>query len=70
MVEAALVIEVRDSTSGAILARAVDREAAEGIGGMSVSNAASNWAEVRRLARRWAEQLKRGLEAVAAGSLA
>lgn len=68
--EATLVIEVRDSTSRAILARAVDRRVAEGIGGMSYSNSATNWAEVRRLAKRWAEQLKRGLEAVAAGSLA
>ena len=69
--EATLVIEIRDSTSGAILARAIDRRVAEGIGGnMSYSNSASNWADVRRLAQRWAEQLKRGLEAVAAGSLA
>ena len=61
--EATLVIELRDSITEAILARAVDRRAAESAGGMmTASNRVTNTAEVRRLANRWARQLREGLE--------
>ena len=61
--EATLVLELRDSETGAILARSIDRRAAEQIGGsMQESNRVTNTAEVRRLIRYWASRLREGLE--------
>ena len=60
--EATLVLEVRDSVSNAVYARAVDRRAAERQSTMMRSNTVTNRAEVRRLARRWGDQLRAGLE--------
>lgn len=59
--EATLVLEVHDSMSDRILARAVDRRAAEPMTAMPMSTV-SNWAEARRLANRWANILRTGLE--------
>jgi hypothetical protein len=65
--EATLVLELRDSTSNAILARAVDRRAAErGAGNMVESNKVTNRSEVRRLGRTWAGIVRRGLETLMA----
>lgn len=56
--EATLVLELRDSESGTVLARSVDRRAAERLGGqMFESNRVTNASEVRRLSRFWAERL-------------
>jgi len=56
--EATLVLELQDSRSGETLARAVDRRAADPLddAGTNVSRVTSvqAWAEVRRVARRWA----------------
>lgn len=61
--EATLVMELRDSTSGAILARAVDRRAAETPpGSVTQSTTATNRADVRRLCRRWASIIRSGVE--------
>ncbi len=60
--EATLVLELRDSESNAILARAVDRRAAQSTGTFTESNRVTNRAEVRRLGRRWASTLRSGLE--------
>ncbi len=60
--EATLVLEIRDSESNAIFARAVDRRAAERGATMMESNRVTNRAEVRRLGRRWASSLRGGLE--------
>jgi len=61
--EATLVLEVRDSLTGAILLRAVDRRAAEDAArGFSNSNRVSNTAEFRRLARAWGRILREGLD--------
>ena len=61
--EATLVLELRDSITEAILARAVDRRAAEDASGrLQWSNRVSNTAEVRRLARRWASRLRESLD--------
>lgn len=62
--EATLVIEIRDSITDAILVRAVDRRAAEQMGGtmMMDSNRVTNTAEVRRVAKRWASLLRTRLE--------
>jgi len=61
--EATLVLELRDSETGAILARSIDRRAAERIGGtMTESNRVTNTAEVRRLIRFWGRRLREGLD--------
>jgi hypothetical protein len=61
--EATLVLEIRDSITDAILVRAVDRKAAENIGGtLKKSTRVTNAAEVRRLAKRWASALRKGLD--------
>lgn len=59
---ATLVLELRDSETGSILARSVDRRAAETIGGtFQRSSSVTNAAEVRRLIRHWAVRLREGL---------
>jgi hypothetical protein len=60
--EATLVLEVRNSQSKQIYVRTIDRRAAERAGMAVEANSVSTWAEVRRLAARWAGQLQRGLE--------
>ena len=61
--EATLVLELRDSETGAILARSIDRRAAESAGGMMIdSNRVTNAAEVRRLVRFWGRRLREGLD--------
>ena len=61
--EATLVLEVHDSMSNQILARAVDRRAAEPMTMTAMPmSTVSNWAEARRLANRWATILSTGLE--------
>jgi hypothetical protein len=60
--DATLVLEVRDSMSNAIFARAVDRRAAGDRSGSAVqSNRVTNAAEIRRLGRRWAQLVRDGL---------
>lgn len=61
--EATLVLEIRDSVTGAIIVRAIDRRAAEDIaGGMTMSNRVSNSSEFRRVARAWAGILRDSLD--------
>jgi len=61
--EATLVLEIRDSVSEAIIARAVDRRAAENAArGFSRSNPVMNKSEVRRLASTWARLLRERLD--------
>ena len=63
--EATLVIEAVDSLSGEVLYRAVERRAAQRPGREMVqSNAVTTWAEVRRLARRWAVRLREGMDSI------
>lgn len=62
--EATLVIEIRDSQSKQIYIRAIDRRAAERAGQAVRANSVSTWAEVRRLANRWAGQLQRGVDSL------
>lgn len=65
--EATLVLELYDSESNAILARGVDRRAAERSGTtMMNSNPVSNKAEVSRLGRTWGTMLRSGLESLIA----
>jgi hypothetical protein len=67
--EATLALEVRDSTTGEILGRVVDRERAGGTG-MRLSRATdvSNNADFDRLYRRWADLSVKGLAALKAKS--
>ena len=62
--EATLLLELRDSITEAILARAVDRRAAESssITGLTESNRVSNTVEIRRLAGAWGRLLREQLD--------
>jgi hypothetical protein len=62
--EATLILEVIDSMSGEVIARAVERRAAERPGGGVRSSPVTTWAEVRRLARKWAIKLRDGMDAI------
>lgn len=63
--EATLVIEARDSLSGETIYRALDRRAAQRVGGQAMrSNTVTNTSEVRRLAQRWAIRLREGLDSI------
>jgi hypothetical protein len=63
--EITLLLEVVDSLSGEVIARAVERRAAERGGGMAIqANRVTTWAELRRLTRRWATRLRDGLDAI------
>ena len=60
---ATIYIELFDSVTGDILARAADRKVARTVGGyMSYSSGISNRAEARRMLRRWAELLRDRLD--------
>ena len=62
--QATLVLELRDSMSGEILARSVDRRAAASTWA-APSSAVTTWNEVRRLARTWARILVNRLDQIA-----
>jgi len=63
--EATLIIELKDSLSGETIYRAIERRAVQNPGGQMIrSNQATNWAEVRRWARRWAVSLREGLDSI------
>ncbi len=64
--EATLVLEIRDSITEAILARSVDRRAAESAFGMQESNRVMNTAELRRLFGTWGRMLREALDAFGA----
>ncbi len=63
--EATLILEAIDSMSGETIFRAVERRSAERTGGaMQDANTVTSWAEVRRLARKWATTLREGLDSI------
>ena len=62
--EATLVLELRDSMTNEVLARAVDRRAAETSGFAVNANPVTVWSEVRRLANSWANLLRKRLDEV------
>ena len=62
--QATLIIELIDSQSESVLVRAVDVRAAEQQGVTFASSPVTNTAEVRRLARSWAQLLRRRLEEI------
>lgn len=61
---ATLYIELYDSVSGEILARAVDRRAMQDYGHARWANSVTNRVDARRMFRRWAELLRNGMDEV------
>jgi len=67
---ATLVLELQDSLSGEILARAVDRRVADslddsgglGAGNLSRADPVTTWSELRRLSQRWATLVTRRID--------
>jgi hypothetical protein len=60
--EATLIVELRDSVTNEILARAVDRRAADTGGWATEMNSVTAWSEVRQLARTWSRLIRRRLD--------
>jgi hypothetical protein len=63
-----LVVELRDSVTGEILARAVDTQSGRATGLWSISNRVTNTADARRALRVWARALREGLDELYARS--
>lgn len=59
--EATLIIEARDSTTGALLGRVLDRRETRGSSHMQVSSSVTNLSEFQSLFRRWADTAVKGL---------
>jgi len=66
--EATLFVEVRDSQSGALMGRVIDRRETQGIAGRTQANRATNTAEFRLLFQNWAGTTIQGLEELKAHS--
>jgi hypothetical protein len=60
--EATLFLELRDSTTGALLGRALDRRATRSTGRASVTNRVTNISDFRALFKQWAEIAVKGFE--------
>ncbi len=59
-----LYVELYDSVSGEILARAIDREASRFGGGVTWANRGTNVREARKMLKHWADLLRRKLDEV------
>jgi hypothetical protein len=66
--EATLVLEARDSVSGALLGMAVDRREARGTGFVTWTNSVTNRSDFRRLFQQWAKICIKGLDDLKAAS--
>ncbi len=63
--DATLVVELRDSLSLETIYRGVERRSTGRAGApMTRNSPVTNWAEVRRLAKRWAVRMRDGLDAI------
>jgi hypothetical protein len=60
--EATLFLEARDSSSGALLGRALDKRATRNTGRLMITNQVTNLSEFRTLFRQWADISVKGLE--------
>jgi len=58
-----LIMDLRDSSSGATLAHAIDREKGRTFGNLQVADAVSNSTEARRALEMWAGLLRSALDA-------
>jgi hypothetical protein len=63
----ALLMELRDSQTGALLVRAIDREKGRTFGNLQVEGAVENSAEARRALEMWAGLLRDALDAARTG---
>jgi hypothetical protein len=59
-----LVLELRDSITGEILARVVDTRSGRNSGMMTITNRVTNTADARRAIRIWAQALRNGLDSL------
>lgn len=66
--EATLVIEVRDSMTGALLGRAIDRRETRSSARLQLATSVSNTSDFRMLFRAWADIATQGLEELKAHS--
>jgi hypothetical protein len=66
--EATLVMEVRDSISGALMGRVLDRRETRGTGGVQMTSSVTNTSEFRTLFKQWAGITVKGLEELKAQS--
>jgi len=57
-----LLMELRDSQSGALLVRAIDKEKGRTFGNLTVNDAVSNSEEARRALQMWADLLRTALD--------
>jgi len=60
--EATLFLELRDSTTGALLGRALDRRATRNTGRVQISNSVTNLSDFKALFRQWAEISIKGFQ--------
>lgn len=65
--EMTLLLELNDSETGAILARAIDRQESRDTGMWQVSSSVTNAAEAQQIAARWAKILRDRLDKARAG---
>ena len=66
--EATVVIEVRDSTTGALLGRVLDRRETMDSAGMQMATSVSNLSDFRQLFKQWATTSAKGLDELKAHS--
>lgn len=59
-----LVLELRDSVTGEVLARVVDTRSGRNSGMMQITNRVTNSADARRAIRTWAQALRGGLDSL------
>ena len=62
----ALLMELRDSQSGALLARAIDRDKGRAVGNLQVEGDVANSTEARQALQMWAGLLRSALDAARA----
>jgi hypothetical protein len=65
---ATLFLELRDSTTGALLGRALDKRATRNTGRVQISNSVTNLSDFRVLFKQWAEISVKGFEELRAHS--
>ena len=63
--QATLFIEVRDSTTGALLGRALDKRATRNTGRVQISNSVTNLADFKALFKQWADISVKGFKTCA-----
>ena len=63
-----LVLELRDSITGEVLARVVDTRSGRSFGTMQITNRVTNSADARRAIRIWAQALRNGLDSLYKGT--